>query len=526
MGLFILKRLGVMALTALCLTLVVFVLTNLQPNLEKLAKTQGNARMSDAEVSSWLERNGYTRPMMVRYGEWLGLVPGWTREDAQTGEITGRCIDFGMSEAEIARVVEGNARCGVLQGDFGYSTVSANEVSAVIGPRLALTGKLMFWAFLIMVPSALAIGVLAGMREGSRLDRSLSTFSIATTATPEYVSGVVFIVLLASSTAGLSPVLSEAGWIDRNVWFQGNARSAMDNTTFEIGDRDLRDLMEVGAVTAPSVLIRDPSGARHTLLRRDGDEIDRDRPDEAALQDLLATTDLAPFVITPQDGVRELRDLPMDEAALTAEVLEDIDVDLSARIPDLGEGPLTEDLLAANDIDRRAAAMTVLLEVEGGPRWLAFAPRWLINLWNALIGSANFWNFTLPVMTIALYGMGYIARMTRASMAEVMTQQYIRTARLKGVSFRKIVLRHALRNALIAPFTVIMLQFPWLLTGVVIVESLFSYNGFGWTLVQAAGNNDIELLLSVSIVAVIVVLTTQLLSDIGYVFLNPRIRMS
>ena len=107
-----------------------------------------------------------------------------------------------------------------------------------------------------------------------------------------------------------------------------------------------------------------------------------------------------------------------------------------------------------------------------------------------------------------------------------MTAQYFRTARLKGVSFRTIVIRHALRNALIAPFTVIMLQFPWLLTGVVIVETLFNYKGFGWTLVAAAGNNDIELLLSCSVVAVVVVLITQLISDIGYVYLNPRIRVA
>jgi len=130
------------------------------------------------------------------------------------------------------------------------------------------------------------------------------------------------------------------------------------------------------------------------------------------------------------------------------------------------------------------------------------------------------------VVTISFFGMGYIARMTRASMAEVMTAQYIRTARLKGVKFRHIVTRHALRNALIAPFTVIMLQIPWLLNGVVIVETLFNYKGFGWALVQAASNNDIELLLGISVVSVVVVLATQLISDIGYVYLNPRIRIS
>jgi peptide/nickel transport system permease protein len=73
---------------------------------------------------------------------------------------------------------------------------------------------------------------------------------------------------------------------------------------------------------------------------------------------------------------------------------------------------------------------------------------------------------------------------------------------------------------------VIMLQIPWLLNGVVIVETLFNYKGFGWVLVQAASNNDIELLLGVSVISVIVVLITQLISDIGYVFLNPRIRIS
>lgn len=363
MGLFILRRVGVMILTALCMTLVVFFLTNLDSKLETLAKTQGNARMTDAEVVSWIERNGYDEPMLVRYGQWLGIVPGWTREDPETGEITGRCIDDGMDPETAPRF------CGILQGDLGYSTVSDDEVSNVVGGRLASTGILMFWAFAVMVPAALIVGVLAGMREGSRLDRSLSTFSIASTATPEYVSGVVFIVLLASSTSGISPWLAANGWIDGRTLFLGSARSALE------------------------------------------------------------------------DGV-------------------------------------------------------------------------------------TFWNFTLPVMTIALYGMGYIARMTRASMAEVMTAQYIRTARLKGVSFRSIVLKHALRNALIAPFTVIMLQFPWLLTGVVIVETLFNYNGFGWTLVQAASNNDIELLLTISVVAVLVVLVTQLISDIGYVFLNPRIRIS
>ena len=350
MGMFILRRTGVMILTALCLTFIVFFLTNLYPNLEKLAKTQGNFRMTDEAVASWLDSNGYAQPTIQKYGQWLGVLPGWTHE-TEDG-VTGRCITGTLTQAEAA---EARSFCGILQGDWGYSTRFKDEVSSIIAERLGNTGFLMLCVLAIMVPSALIIGVLAGMREGSVTDRSLSTVSILTTATPEYVSGVIFIAVFTSSTVGLK-------------WFKGTATSAMDNPTFE--------------------------------------------------------------------------------------------------------------------------------------------------------------NFFLPVLTIALYGMGYIARMTRASMTEVMTAQYIRTARLKGVSFHNIVLKHALRNALIAPFTVIMLQFPWLLNGVVIVETLFNYKGFGWILVEAAGNNDIELLLAISVVSVFVVLVTQLISDIGYVYLNPRIRMS
>ncbi len=348
MGLFILRRLGMMLLTALCLTFIVFFLTNLFPNLEKLAKTQGNFRMSDEAVLSWLEKKGHTQPTIKKYGQWLGVMPGfvWENED---GTLTGRCFDPRNPEADVPTF------CGIIQGDWGQSTVFKDDVSKIIGKRLGLTGKLMFWVMILMVPSALLLGVLAGMREGSKLDRSLSTVSIATTATPEYVSGVIFIAVFSSSAFGLK-------------WFKGTATSAMDD--------------------------------------------------------------------------------------------------------------------------------------------------------------ANFNNFFLPVLTIALYGIGYIARMTRASMTEVMTAQYIRTARLKGVSFPTIVMKHALRNALIAPFTVIMLQFPWLLNGVVIVETLFNYKGFGWVLVQAASNNDIDLLLAASVVAVFVVLVTQLISDVGYVFLKPRIRIS
>lgn len=341
---FVLRRLGTMALTMLCLTTVVFFMVNLEPNLRKLSISQLDMRSSDQDIESWLVKNGYRQNFVARYGQWLGVWPKQPNIDPATGQAVPR-FRFCNEPAE-ARF------SGVLQGDFGCSTKFKTTVASKLFPALGATGILMFWVMATMVPIALLIGILAGMREGTKTDRVLSVASIATTATPEYVSGVIFTVIFAS-------------WLG---WLNGSAASAT------------------------------------------------------------------------------------------------------------GQG-------------------------------------------------ITFYNFTLPVMTMSIYGIGYIARMTRASMVEVMTQQYIRTARLKGLSFPNVVIKHALRNALIAPFTVIMLQFPWLLTGVVIVEVMFRYQGFGYTLVEAAGNNDIDLLLGCSLVSVFIVLITQLISDVGYAYLNPRIRV-
>ncbi len=132
----------------------------------------------------------------------------------------------------------------------------------------------------------------------------------------------------------------------------------------------------------------------------------------------------------------------------------------------------------------------------------------------------------LPVMVLILYDVGYVTRMTRASMAEVMTTRYIRTAVLKGLPLKRVVFRHALRNALIAPFTVIMLQVNWLLSGVIVVEFFFAYKGFGSLLLEASLNQDIFLIEACTMVAVFVAVTTQTLADIGYTYLNPRIRLA
>ena len=132
----------------------------------------------------------------------------------------------------------------------------------------------------------------------------------------------------------------------------------------------------------------------------------------------------------------------------------------------------------------------------------------------------------MPAMVLILFGFGYIARMMRASMAEVMQSNYVRTAILRGLPFRRVILRHGLRNALIAPFTVIVLQINWLLSGVIVVEFFFAYRGFGALILEASLTQDIKLLQACAMVSVVVAVATQTIADIGYGFLNPRVRFT
>ena len=239
----------------------------------------------------------------------------------------------------------------VFGGDFGRSFQKNTEVGPLLGRRLLNTGILAFWVFALMIPIALVTGVLAGIREGSSQDRTISFISVVITSIPEIATAIFLTVMFA---LGL-------GWLP--------AKSAK------------------------------------------------------------------------------------------------------------GEG---------------------------------FDWRYLV----------------LPVLTLVLYDFGYVARMTRASVAEVMTSQYIRTAVLKGIPYRRVIMRHVLRNALIAPFTVIVLQLNWLLSGVVVVEVFFQYDGFGKLLLDAALFGDLYVVQAATLAAVLVAVLSQIISDVGYTFLNPRIRFA
>lgn len=310
MLLFITRRLGTMALTMLVVSLLLFLLLELHPG--SVATKVLGPYSTDEQRHLWLQAHGYYDPLYERYFRWLA--------------------DF-------------------IRGDFGESIRFKVPVADVLWPRLGNTAILGLAVMAVVVPLSLTLGVLAGMKEGSKLDRSISISSIFFTSIPEFASAV-FVTALFVFYLG---------------WFPGTSSMT--------------------------------------------------------------------------DG---------------------------------------------------------------------FDPIQLV----------------LPVMVLVIYAFGYTVRMTRASMAEVMLTNYIRTAVLKGLPYRTIILKHALRNALIAPFTVLMLQINWLLSGVIVVEFFFAYKGFGALLLEASLNQDIFLIEACAMVAVFVAVTTQFISDVGYTYLNPRIRFN
>ncbi len=310
---FLSKRIALLAFTMLVVSALVFAAFEFTPG-QVARKVLGPFATQD-QVDRLTEEMGLNRPVVVRYGEWLGKT---------------------------------------LTGDLGYSTLYKTDVNNIIGDRLKNTLLLAGVAFAIIVPLSIILGISAGMREGSFLDRSISVASIVTTSVPEFASGVflasIFVIWLGW-LPGTSPLDTGAGW----------------------------------------------------------------------------------------------------------------------------------------------------------------------SIWQQLV---------LPVAVMVLYDLGYVVRMVRASMVEVMTRPYIRTAILKGMRFRTVIMKHALRNAMIAPFTVILLQLNYLVTGVVVVEAVFAYPGFGRMLLEAALAQDVAVVEAGALFAVMISVFTQIAGDLGYMMLNPRIRFS
>jgi peptide/nickel transport system permease protein len=152
-----------------------------------------------------------------------------------------------------------------------------------------------------------------------------------------------------------------------------------------------------------------------------------------------------------------------------------------------------------------------------------FSLHWLPGT-STMLDGFSYKQLVMPVLALVLYDFGYIARITRAAMVEVMNTAYIRAAVLRGLPYRHVILRHALRNALIAPFTLLMLHVNWLIAGVIVVEYFFAFKGFGSLILEASLGKDLYLLEACTMITVAMATITQTLSDLGYLALNPRMR--
>jgi peptide/nickel transport system permease protein len=131
----------------------------------------------------------------------------------------------------------------------------------------------------------------------------------------------------------------------------------------------------------------------------------------------------------------------------------------------------------------------------------------------------------LPSLTATLVLLAYIARLTRAGVIEELKQSYVRTADLKGLPQATVIIKHVLRNALMPTITVIAISFGWLISGLVVIENVFNYPGLGRLLVFAIDRRDLPLLQAIAMITVVAFSTANLLADLLYAFLNPRIRL-
>lgn len=129
----------------------------------------------------------------------------------------------------------------------------------------------------------------------------------------------------------------------------------------------------------------------------------------------------------------------------------------------------------------------------------------------------------LPIITLALYPMAYITRLTRSSMLDVLGQDYIRTARAKGVSGRRIIFGHALKNSLIPVITYVGPMLAYIVTGSLVVEKIFAVAGVGRAFVNSIINRDYPLVMGTTIVLAVLIVVMNLLSDILYKVVDPRI---
>ncbi len=162
------------------------------------------------------------------------------------------------------------------------------------------------------------------------------------------------------------------------------------------------------------------------------------------------------------------------------------------------------------------------------PFWLALVMIYVFAVyldWFPTSRRGDWTNFVLPVTTLAWLGSAALTRLTRSSLLEVLDSEYIKLARAKGVSRSRVIIKHALKNALVPPLTVAAVLLASFLTGTVVVETVFSWPGLGRLAVDATKNNDFPLVTGITVIFAAMFLVSSLVADLMYAYIDPRIRI-
>jgi peptide/nickel transport system permease protein len=219
--------------------------------------------------------------------------------------------------------------------------------------------------------------------------------------------------------------------------------------------------------------------------------------------------------------------------AVTAIILSQLPATLQLTVTGLGLAILLGvvlGLIAAvrqNSWADNFSMVLALIGVSMPSFWLGLLLIFLFSLrlgWVPATGYGGMQRLILPAFTLGLQAAAIIARLVRSSVLEVLRQEYITTARAKGLTEFRVLVRHALRNALIPVTTVVGLQFGGLLGGAVIIETVFARQGIGRIAVTAINNKDFPLIQGIVLFAAVVYTLVNLVTDILYAWLDPRIR--
>jgi peptide/nickel transport system permease protein len=175
-------------------------------------------------------------------------------------------------------------------------------------------------------------------------------------------------------------------------------------------------------------------------------------------------------------------------------------------------------------------AMLLIMLFGGGDFWDVFPVYGISSIGSETMGLVpwlldRMWHLVLPVVCLTYGGLAYLSRLTRASLLEVIREDYVRTARAKGLSERVVIFKHAFRNALLPLITLLAFLLPSMFGGSVIIESIFSVPGMGQLGFEAVLSRDYPVIMAITAISALLTLIGLLISDILYAALDPRIKL-